>query len=300
MALAFFGFAWTNLSLAQSPCVYREEEVSSPAASKDSITLLSVDPPEGAELRKDMVLTVEVQFAIANFEPDTYRIIPTFPTEGFGSLSLGDREDSPPLEHASGKVRLCVRLEGLYESPDVLWPLSMSVQLLKMVDANRSLSAAASRKVKFLSPDAPASTREALPDEYYDALQHTNSYFDTRLVLYKLCIARYPATQQVFTKAYRTWEARHRADIDLVAELQFERYKDMAKGRADHAALFADSATNGTREAYERFPPADLKRTCDSKLAELSDPDDTTDNVVGDAMAILRKYSSKVAERNKG
>jgi len=298
IALASVGLAWAGLALAEPTCTYREEQDSSRAASKDSVTLLGVDPPEGAELRKDLVVAADVQFQIADFRPDTYFIVAMFPTAGFGAMSHGDPGNTPMLQHASGKVHLCVPLQEVYDYPDMLWPLSMGVQILKMTDGRIISTSASSRRVKFKSPDAPVS-RKVLPDEYYDALQHTNSYFDSRVVLYKLCIARFPAMQPEFTKAYRAWEARHRPDIDLVAELQFERYKDMTKGRADHAASIADGTYTAIRQSYEGLKPALLKQECELKLSEFADPDDTTDIVVGDEMVILRKHSGKVAERGK-
>ncbi len=292
IALVSVGLAWGGLALAEPACTYREEEVAAPATAGDSVTLLNVDPPEGGELRKDMVVVADVQFQIADFRPDTYFILVMFPTAGFGGVSPGDTADTPMLQHSSGKVRLCVPLQEVYDHPRVLWPLSMSFQLLKKTDTRSSLGIASTPKMKFKSADAPAN-QNLFPDEYYDALQRTNTYFDTRAILYKVCIARFPAAQPELTKAYRAWEARHRADIELVAELQFEDLKNTAKGRADFAASIADSMFAASLKSYEGFPPAVLKRQCDMKLAEFADPDDTTDLVVGDQMAILRKHSGK-------
>jgi hypothetical protein len=292
IALVSVGLAWAGLALAEPTCTYREEEGTSPAATKDSVTLLGVEPPEGAELRKDLVVAADVQFQIADFQPDTYIIVAMFPTVGFGSMSPGDPGNTPMLQHASGKVHLCVPLQEIYDHPGMLWPLSMSAAMLKMTDARSSSLSASTRQVKFKSQDAPANPK-VLPDEYYDALQHTNSFFDNHMVLYKLCIARFPATQPAFTKAYRAWEARHRADIDLVAELQFERYKEMTRGREDHAASIADATSAANRQFYDGLKPASLKHECDMRLSEFADPDDTTDIVIGDEMAILRKHSGK-------
>lgn len=292
IAMAFVGLAWTGLALAESTCTYREEEDTSAAVSKDSLTLLAVDPPEGAELRKDLVVAVDVQFQIADFRPGTYIILPMFPTAGFSTMSPGDSENLPMLQHASGKAHLCVPLQEVYEDPRVLWPLSMSAAVLKRTGARVSHMSAYTRTVKFKSPDAPAD-RKVLPDEYYDALQHTSSYFDNRGALYKTCIARYPPMQPQLTKAYRAWEARHRADIDLVAELQFERYKGYTKGRPDQAAAILDISADAVRQYYEGLKPASLKHECDMKLSAFADPDDTTDTVIGDEMAVLRKHSGK-------
>ncbi len=297
-ALASVGMAWAGLALAEPTCAYREEEVSLPVAARDSVTLLGVDPPEGAELRKEMGLAVDAQFQIADFEPDTYFAIVLFPTAGFRAMSPGDPTNTPMLKHASGKVHLCVPLQEVYDHPQMTWPLSITVLLLKKGEDNRSSSVASSRKVAFKSPDAPAN-RTVLPDEYFDSLTRTNSFFDKRQAIYKVCIARYPAMQPEFTKAYRAWEARHRADIELVAELQFEQYKEITKGRADFAARLADSATASIRQRYEGMKPASLKQECDRELAEFVDPDDTTDIIIGDELAVLRRHSGKAAEKNK-
>ena len=296
-ALAFVAFAWGGHALANDPaCTYHEEAEDAAPVSKDSVTLLAVDPPAGAELRKDMVIAVDVQFRIANFQPRSYFLLAMFPTAGYGAMSPAGPGDTAMLEHASGTVHLCVRLQEVYDHPAMAWPLSMRVQLLKGNDERHVDSAAFSSPVKFKSPDAPAARR---PDEYYDSLKHASSYFDNRVVLYKLCIAHFPATQPAFTKAYRAWEGRHRADIELAAELQFENYKDMVGGRTDQATTVLDGVAAASRKYYEDLPAAALKHECDMKLSEMADPDDTTNIVVGDEMAVLRKYSKKTAEKAK-
>lgn len=298
-ALAFVAFGWGGQALAADPvCTYHEEPDDAAPVSNDSVTLLAVDPPEGAELRKDTVLAADVQFRIANYQPKSYFLVAMFPTAGFGSMSPGGPGDTPMLEHASGKVHLCVRLQEVYDHPAMVWPLSMRIRMLRLTDGRNVDSAGLSSQVKFKSPDAPVDQKRR-PDEYYDSLKHASSYFENRVLLYKLCIARYPATQPAFTRAYRGWEGRHRADIELAAELQFDNYKEMFGGRPDVAANFADSVAATSRKYYEGLPAAALKNECDMKLSELADPDDTTNIVVGDEMKILRKYSKKTTENSK-
>jgi len=296
-ALAFVAFGWGCQVLAAEPaCTYHEEPDDAAPVSKDSVTLLAVDPPDGAEVRKDTVLVADVQFRIAKFEPKKYFLEPMFLTAGFGSMSPAGPGDTAMLEHASGTVHLCVRLQEVYDHPAMAWPLSMRIQMLKVTDGRNVDSAGFSSQVKFKSSDAPADRR---PDEYYDSLKHASSYFDNRLLLYKLCIAHYPATQPAFTKAYRAWEGRHRADIELAAELQFENYKNMVGGRTDQATTVLDGVAAASRKYYEDLPAAALKHECDMKLSEMADPDDTTNIVVGDEMAVLRKYSKRTAEKPK-
>src|SRR3954465_8548955 len=152
IALASVGLAWANLVLGDPTCTYGEEEVTSSKVSKDSVTLLGVEPAEGAELRKDTILSVDVQFQIADFKPGAYIIVAMFPTVGFGSMSPDDPGNQPMLQHASGKVHLCISLQDVYEDPGVLWPLSMRAAMLKMNDAQSSSMSVSSRKVSFKSP----------------------------------------------------------------------------------------------------------------------------------------------------
>ena len=286
--LAGAGFAH-----AQSPaCVYSETVVAETGApAKSKVTLLGMTPAEGAELRKDMMLSVDVEFQVADFVPGEYYLIVMFPTSGRGSMSPNDPSNMPALTHPSGKARLCVPLAEVYEHPDMKWPLSMAVRLMRVRPDGSGSGDTSSRSVKFLSPDIPAEALErqanAPPEEYALSLETAASYFDQRNACYKVCIARFPATQPVFTKAFRAWETRHAKDIEFVARAKYAGYLRTYKGRTDVAARIDETMQEAQLKGYRSMTDAQLKQQCDWTLDELRDPEDLTDNAVGDELKII-------------
>jgi hypothetical protein len=118
-------------------------------------------------------------------------------------------------------------------------------------------------------------------------------YVDQRNALYKVCIARFPATQPAFTRAYRAWEARHSADIEFVARAKYAGILRMFQGRADVAARADDASREAHLKFYQGVSEARLKEQCDWALAELTDPEDPTDGAIGDDLQILRDWHAK-------
>jgi len=275
-------------------CQYREEPGTATKIEKTRISLLAVDPAEGGEVRRESVVSVDVEFQIADFEPKTFRFMANFPTKGLGSTGALDPGNSPYIESASGKVHLCVPLDELYESPMVLWPLSMRVEVLRETGGGSGTIAGSSSSVKFNAVDSPAGALErqakAPPEEYYDALRHVSGFFNSRMTRYKACIARFPAMQPALTRAYRAWEGRHRADIDFVAELQFEDIKARFDGREVIAARIYDVTVQAAMKFFEDMPAAELKTQCENALAELADTEDVSDSAISDELKVLRRY----------
>jgi hypothetical protein len=106
--------------------------------------------------------------------------------------------------------------------------------------------------------------------------------------------------QPVLTRTFRAWEARHRADIDFISELQFESYRSQLKDRTHLAAGIDDRATEVTRAAYEKLSAADLRQQCDWAIEDMNPTDDLTDDAMGDEIEIVRKYAPKQAPGNGG
>ena len=72
---------------------------------KHRVTLLAVNPPEGSEVRADSILELDVEFHIANFEPEKFFLMPGFQTVGLDPMSPGDsaKGDFKPPQDAIGQ-----------------------------------------------------------------------------------------------------------------------------------------------------------------------------------------------------
>ncbi len=285
-------------------CEYHEEASSSATpVTQNHVTLLGMTPPEGDEVRGTTVIGIDVDYQITNFAPDQYYLVGMFPTAGSGAMNTRNRDDKDFLRAASGKAHFCVPLREVYEHPTMRWPLTMWVMVMKMKSENSSVSVTQSRVVHLKATDLPERALKAqaqeLPEEYQDALNRLFSYFGSRAGRYKACLARFPAMQPAFTKGYRAWESKHRAQIDLVYEAQFESYKAQVGDRTDVAANLDEAATGIFTDAFMKFPDAELKQQCQLGLEEVTDPIDNTNDAIGDRLAILRKYSHKTAENSK-
>jgi len=276
-------------------CRYREEPGSATKIDKTKVTILGTDPADGGDVRRESVVSVDVDFQIADFQAKTFRFMASFPTAGQGSMSPLEHEDAPYLESASGKAHVCVPLHELYDHPSVIWPLSMRMSILQETSESGGKMVGWSSSVKFDALDAPARAAAALPEEYYDALRHTWEFFNGRLERYKACIARFPAKQPAYTRIYREWEGRHRAAIDFVTQLQYDDLKTRADGRDSMAMRMYDGMIGGMQKFYEAMPEAKLKQQCEFLMEDFADTEDISDSAVSDELATLRKFRPEMA-----
>jgi len=274
--------------------------VEAPPAEKSSISVTALSPLEGGELNKSMIIGVDVEYHIADFKPGDYFLGPIFATRGFGGMAPGKFEQYPSLTAASGKAHFCIPLDEVYEHSTVRWPLSMQVNLMRRLDGVSTTSMATSRPYSFRVTDIPSGALERQANdptqEYQFALMKAWGYYRFRSIAYKLCIEKYPAMQPVYTKAYRDWESRHRADIDFINQVQFESYLKQVRGHTEIAMRIEDQATGKMREAVEKTQPEELKVECDLNYGDASGSKDTTHEAIGKALEVVRKNAPKLEQ----
>jgi hypothetical protein len=288
-------------------CQYREEpqvEAVADAARKDKsrVTLLTVSPPEGTEVRGDSILELDIEFHIANFEPEKFFLMAGFPTVT-GSMSPDDSSKDKLLKTPSGKVHMCVPLKEVYEHPGVRWPLSMQVSLNEQFPGYSQIQTQ-SRKASLNSVDVPASALEyqntAPPEEVQQAIMMVFSHIEMQGALNKVCPARFPEMQTKFVKTYRAWESRNAENIKLIHGLQFESFTTTMRSPAAAAMAF-----DGARAAQIRFLSAfkdpELRGQCEGMMDYLSD--ETGDLPIATAvnLEIVQNYlaAKKKAEATK-
>jgi hypothetical protein len=278
-------------------CTYRAEPSTAAAPiTKSVVTLLALNPAADAEVRRDTLIGFDVEYRIKDFTADTYFLMPLWATAGEGSDAPAGMSDYPRLEAAAGKVHVCVALAEMYDSPTTQWPLTIWLSLMKMQPDGSSLWIEGLRKVKFNALDIPAEAlarqAEGPPIEYYDNLKKVWNFFEARLARYKVCNQRFPAGQAAMTKAYRRWEARHADEVQFVSELQFDQYLFSMHGNTARATYTFDAVRALTLRGYTEMPAESLRQQCDIALSEFSDPEDMTDNIIGDEVAYLRKWQA--------
>lgn len=290
---------------AQAACEAKVEPVTlpkpAPPATDSLIRNVVLDPPAGAPLGKDTVLTVDFEYRIAGFTPGDFRLAPLFKSgvNRTRTIDFGGKDSSVALNYESAKVRLCLPLAQIYgaDAERVIWPLELNLAILKAAERGNSRMVAGTKPLKLNTLDMPAAAlarqRAAPPPEYEDALDFTYNHFLQRSVLYKVCLERVPALQPRYTPAYRRWEARHKADIDYVSGLKFEALKQQSNGRADVATNILDSIAEGPQQAYASFNPTQMQEACERILERQNPDEDDTVDVVGDYLAVLRKWDAR-------
>jgi hypothetical protein len=196
----------------------------------------------------------------------------------------------------AARVRMCLPLAKVFESASVEWPLRISLVMLKRDESSLRSYSVAMKGPFSLVADTPQSALDRLaktPPEIGDALMAAQKYFRQRALRYKACLQRFPAMRARLTPAYRGWEARHRPDIDLVSEMWFEAQSARNEGRGDIAMAEMDHVAEAELEALMSWPEALLRTECQEFLERSQPADDLTDDMIGDSLAILRKWQQK-------
>jgi hypothetical protein len=286
---------------AQAGCEPRIEPIEVSKVEKSELKSVVIDPPAGTELRKDSMLTIDLEYRIADFSAGQFKLVPLFKTgvNRSKSFDVDGKDPDVRIESAAGRVRMCVPLAGLYgaDAESVFWPLELHVTMLKADGVGRRRGVAASKPIKLNSVDMPRAALDrqakAPPPEYEDALEYTFNHFVRHSALYKTCLQRLPPMQAKLTPAYRTWEARHKADIDFVSELQFEAMKAQYQGRSDAAMSVIDHIAEAQQQAYASLNADHLRHSCEEIVAQMNPQDDHTTDLLADHLAILRKWHAR-------
>jgi hypothetical protein len=282
-------------------CVYREEPAPAPGSSvdgkKNRVTLLAVSPTEGAEVRAESMIEVDVEYHVANFVPDKFYLVVQFPTVSSSWTSPGTG-DWPKLQSPSGKVHLCVPLEEMYESRSIRWPLSFVVRLHEQFPEYSHLLAD-SRSVPLNSVDVPAGAlkrqEEAMPEDVQRALMSLFDFVEQNGAMHKVCPERFADLQAGFIKTFRGWETRNAAHIRQIQEMQYAAYLENFGNAAAAARAF-----DVTREASVRYlnelKAAELRKYCEEGMEALSD--ETSDVPTASAVnfEIVQEYLASKAK----
>jgi hypothetical protein len=299
--------AWLlPFDFAQAACEPRVDPVQllqpAPPIARSEVRSLVVTPSEGTPLHADSVVAIDLEYRIADFSKGDYMLAPLFKSGNRSSktIDFDGKESSVPLDYPAGKVRLCLPLAQIYgaDAKSVVWPLELNLMLLKSDGRGGAIGKTGSRPIKLNTVDSPVTSLEhqgkALPVEYEDALEHTFGHFSRNEGLYKVCLRRIPAMQPTLTPAYRSWEARHRADIEFVSGLKFERLKEENNGRADIAMRVIDVIADAHEQDFTAFALERLRDSCNGILEEANPEDDPTEGIVGSQLAVLRKWQGKL------
>jgi hypothetical protein len=268
-----------------------------PLIQQSELRSVTLDPPEGVEVRADTVLTVNLEYRIADFAAGKFRILPLYKTGVTSSNSFDDNDNEEGIElgTAAGRVLLCLPLASLYEKHalEVTWPLELFIIILKLdPQGGGGRGVAMSPPFKLNAADVPVAALErqakAPPKEVQLALESAFNNFTTRAATYKLCIRKFPQMQARLTPAYRTWESRNKADIEWVSALQFEALKEESGGDAQGAMTRIDQMQAGVSTFFESWTAAQLAPQCDDIIAQ-TDPKEVDLPLARD-LATLRKW----------
>jgi hypothetical protein len=263
-------------------CAYREEALAEPAPAagaavkdKHRVTLLGISPVEGAEVRADSVVELDVEYHVAGFAAEKFFLMVGFPTVSLGLMSPDDggKDVFHLLKTPSGKVHLCVPLEEVYEHPGVRWPLSLQVSINEQFTGHSQI-VTSSRKAQLNSVDVPAGALErqdkAPPEDVQRAVTMVFSHVELQGALNKVCPARFPAMQTKFVRTYRAWESRNAANIRQIQELQYDAISTTMRTPAAAAMAF-DAARNASIKYLSELKDPELRRRCEAAMDSLGD-----------------------------
>ncbi len=295
---------WAVSVDAGASCVPQVEPLEFPADGapvKNEAQLLSVkfDPPAGAEVRRDTIITVDFEYRLSDFSPGRFEVTPLFKTgtNQSRSFDVDGKDPAVKLPSAAGRMRMCVPLAVLYDAEGVFWPLELWVMIVMEDGARgRKLGITTSKPVKFNAVDVPpaalARQAKAPPPEYDDALEYSFGYYRTQGNVYKACLQRFPPLQSKLTPAYRTWESRHRNDIDFVWTLKFESLRNQFDGRGDVAMTVLDDVAAFELKDLASWDAERLRDRCEEILEQLNPEDDHTAGMVSHHLVILRNWQA--------
>jgi len=134
--------------------------------ARTSIKLLTITPPAGTNVRKEMVLLADLAYAVQDFEPNRFKIMAQFETTRRGMTTDGTFRNYPVLKAAAGKLRFCFPLTHIWDRPGMKWPLSVRFFLNRMHDDGVGEVVAQTDALAYPQDDSPPapSSRPAVSD----------------------------------------------------------------------------------------------------------------------------------------
>jgi hypothetical protein len=290
----------------EAGCSYREDPLAAPSADaatqdKHRVTLLAVTPAEGAEVRANSVLEIDVEYHVAGFAADKFFLMVRFPTASLGSMTPGETPDYRYLKAPSGKVHLCVPLAEAYEHPGVRWPLSFVVSINEKYPGH-SRPVVDSRTAQLNSVDVPASAlarkEQVPPEDVQRALMTVFGYIEQQGAMNKLCPARFAEFRSRYNKTYRAWELRNAEAIRQIHEQQFDLLRSTTSSPAAAAMAF-DATRNAAFSFLGALKESELRWQCEATMELMNGAtgDLATATATAVNLGIVRKYLASQKKR---
>ena len=110
-------------------------------SSKDRLTTVNLNPPEGSRLSEDSNIEADLAYSISDFEPEKYFVISQVKTIGDdGKTYDGDYPDSlyPKLTQAEGTVHFSFPVRYVWKGASTQHPLVVWFHVVKSVGPTTS------------------------------------------------------------------------------------------------------------------------------------------------------------------
>jgi len=143
-----------GLSLALAACATPETSGTAPAAppATATLTLTSVTPASGSDVRPDDTIKADLDYTLANFTPDRYFLTAEAET-GDGSTigwAAAEQGPDPALAAANGPAHIEVPMEYARNVPDIKQPFMLWFCINEKTGPTSSRLIASARPVQYV------------------------------------------------------------------------------------------------------------------------------------------------------
>ena len=281
---------------AEGGCVPIEQPVPAGASESASyVRMQLVEPANAGAVNADSIVVVDVDYGVADFRPGEYGLMMYFQAL-VSSTSPAGPEGRYELPKASGRVRLCVPMREVYETPRLRWPLKMFVSLNKRKENvsprfSAMFADVAESGVLPLNSVAPPRETErqqaqVVEPDYREAVTALMGMV-TAADAAGIACAQIPDLEVEFTAAHRAWVARNSPVIDRVRALQRDLYmRDM--GRTDIFDEVMNLHTTTALNGLDEMPAARLHAHCRHQSRAMSNPQSDLQTAGAAQLAVIQ------------
>jgi len=267
-SLLAMGAAWP--AMAAAACTFSDQPLEAPAVAdkRNRLVLLGSDPASGEAVRSATVISLDVEYHIADFEPGKFELVVLANqlTPGTTTIVSDGGRGRNVLNQAHGKAHVCAPLRLLFNQDGVRWPLQLIVSVHKQSGPGSYMTYAQTQRLQFPSPDLSAKAlqqqKASKSENYYLALDEAFDFYHRNVATYESCIDRFPETEAMLGDLYKGWTGRHAALFARIDALQLQRYRELVRSTSQTPETRMSQSLKDYAELMKQRTDLTLRRRC--------------------------------------